>query len=170
MGYFKKGHSDKGHNRNNLRTKDKVQCTKWRLSYSNNYILNLQPLNKGQRTKWPENNGSQTCPLFGGFTVGLVLYLYRTNIYKNIWYTCNMIWCSGKFIKSSLSLRTWRNKWWVWLIFSPNTCLKSGTLAAAVADTPLLYVHTLLHTLKVQLLCTYIIAHTKIKSCLYWNL
>ncbi len=27
-----KGHSDKGHNRNNLRTKNKVQCTKWRLS------------------------------------------------------------------------------------------------------------------------------------------
>ncbi len=26
------GTSDKGHNRNNLRTKDKVQCTKWRLS------------------------------------------------------------------------------------------------------------------------------------------
>ncbi len=42
------GTSDKG---NNLRTKDKVQCTKWRLSYSSNTLLisdNGQPLNKGQ--------------------------------------------------------------------------------------------------------------------------
>ncbi len=45
------GHSDKGHNRNNLQTKDKVQCTKWKLSYSSNIFLTSdkgQPLNKGQ--------------------------------------------------------------------------------------------------------------------------
>ncbi len=42
---------NKGHNRNNLPTKDKFQCTKWRLSYSSNTLLTSdkgQPLNKGQ--------------------------------------------------------------------------------------------------------------------------
>ncbi len=41
---------NKGQNRNNFRTKDKFQCTKWRLSYSS---LNLRPLNRrknGQKT------------------------------------------------------------------------------------------------------------------------
>ncbi len=42
---------NKGHNRNNLRMKDKFKCTKWRLSYSFNTLLTSdegQPLNKGQ--------------------------------------------------------------------------------------------------------------------------
>ncbi len=47
-GTYDKGHSDKRHNRNNLRIKDKVQCTKWRLSYSSLNSNKGQPLNKGQ--------------------------------------------------------------------------------------------------------------------------
>ncbi len=35
-------------------------------------FLTSQPLK--QRTKWPENNGSQTCPLFGGSTVICISY------------------------------------------------------------------------------------------------
>ncbi len=68
------GTSDKRtHNRNNLRTKNKVQCTKWRLSYcSNTIILNLDPIKeyRQQRTKWPENNGSQTVSVIRKFTWG----------------------------------------------------------------------------------------------------
>ena len=48
---------------NNLQIKDKFQFTKSRLSYSPNTFLR-HPLNKGQ-----ENNRSQMCPLFGGYTV-----------------------------------------------------------------------------------------------------
>ena len=42
---------NKGRNTNNLRIKDKLQCTKWRLSYSSNTFLTSdkgQPLNNGQ--------------------------------------------------------------------------------------------------------------------------
>ncbi len=51
-------HSDKGHNRNNLKTKDKIQCTKWRLSYSPNIFLtsdikdNLSTKDKMARKQW----------------------------------------------------------------------------------------------------------------------
>ncbi len=66
---------DKGHNRNNLRTKDKLQCTKWRLSYSSNILFLTsdkgQPLNKGQ------NNGSQMCrfPLYQILTHTSAIYI-----------------------------------------------------------------------------------------------
>ncbi len=44
---------NKGHNTNNLRTKDKFQCTKWRLSYILLTSNKGQPLSKrknGQKT------------------------------------------------------------------------------------------------------------------------
>ncbi len=52
---------NKGHNINNLRTKDKFQCTKWRLSFSSNTLLTSdkgQPLNKRDkmaRKQWVPN-------------------------------------------------------------------------------------------------------------------
>ncbi len=64
--------SDKGHNRNNLRTKDKVQCTKLRLSYSSNTLLTSnigQPLNKGQNgqnTMGPKRVRYSEVPLYVG--------------------------------------------------------------------------------------------------------
>ncbi len=64
------GTSDKGHNRNNLWTKDKVQCTKWRLSYSSNIFLTSdkgQPLNKGQndqKTMGPKRVRFSEVPLY----------------------------------------------------------------------------------------------------------
>ncbi len=38
------GHFDKGHNRNNLQTKEKVQCTKWRLSYTVKLLIKDTPI------------------------------------------------------------------------------------------------------------------------------
>ncbi len=41
--------TNKGHNRNNLRTKDNFQCPKWRLSYGSNN-------DKGQPLRQPKDN------------------------------------------------------------------------------------------------------------------
>ncbi len=58
------GTSDKGHNRNNLRTKDKVQCTKWRLSYSSNTPIKD---NLSTKDKVARKNGSQNVSVIRRF-------------------------------------------------------------------------------------------------------
>ncbi len=67
-----KGHSDKGHNRNNLRTKDKFQCTKWIIITSDKG----QPLDKGQ-------NGQKT---MGPKRVRWVHCIWEMNIFQFSFY------------------------------------------------------------------------------------
>ncbi len=64
------GTSYKGHNKNNLRTKDKVQCTKWRLSYSFSIII----LNR-QKTMGPKRVRYSEVPLYYDYDHTLVPFL-----------------------------------------------------------------------------------------------
>ncbi len=72
---------NKGHN---LRTKDKFQCTKWRLSYSFNTLLTSGKGQNGQKTMGPKRVRYSEVPLL----MSLSYSIYHNNNYSLTFALC----------------------------------------------------------------------------------